>query len=426
IKKAAVLGAGVMGASIAAHLANAGLDCLLLDILPPGLTDEDRRKGWTEETPAWRNKTAVAGLARAAGLKPPAFYTGKNAARIRTGNLEDHLAWLNDADWVIEAVLEDIEVKQRLLARAAGHLKGTCIVSTNTSGLSVRDMAAKAPPGLRPRFLGTHFFNPPRYMRLLELVPTEDTSPHVVRFMRAFCEDVLGKGVVLCRDVPNFIANRMGVFEIANAIQLMIRKNLGIEDVDTLVGRELGRPGTALFGTVDLVGLDTAVQIMTHLYEAAGDDEMRPLFRPAGFLTAMLEKGFLGDKAGRGFYRSFRNERGEKVREVLDYEKTGYVPLRRPVFPSLEEARRTDDPLRKIRVLFHGEDRGGAFVREYLCNNFIYATNRIPGVCDSPADMDRAMKWGYNHRFGIKGTVYRTLSITIMYPVLGTALKILS
>lgn len=400
IKKAAVLGAGVMGASIAAHLTNAGIDCVLLDILPPVLTEEEKGKGWTETTPAWRNKLAINGLAQAVKIKPAAFYSKRNAARIRTGNFEDHLTWLKEVDWVIEAVVEDLEIKQNLFSRIEGHLKPTCIVSTNTSGLPVRDIVAKAGASLKSRFVCTHFFNPPRYMKLLEVVPCKDTHPDVIDFMVKFCEDVLGKGVVVCKDVPNFIGNRIGVFDIANAMRLMVEKDMTIEEVDTIVGKELGRPGTALFGTVDLVGLDTAIHVMTHLYEAVTDDEMRDLYRPAGFLEAMLAQKLLGNKTGRGFYRKTKNDKGEKVKEALDYKTMAYVPLIKPRFPSLGAAKKTDDLIAKIRTLFQAEDRSGEFVREYLCNNFIYAANRIPEICDNLTAIDRAMKWGYNHQLG--------------------------
>jgi 3-hydroxyacyl-CoA dehydrogenase len=400
IKKAAVLGAGVMGASIAGHLTNAGIDCVLLDILPSELTEDDRQKGWTEATPAWRNKLAANGLAQAVKAKPAVFYTKKNAARIRPGNFEDHLGWLKEVDWVIEAVVENLEIKQQLLNRIESHLKPTCIVSTNTSGLPVKDIIAQASSSLKSRFVCTHFFNPPRYMKLLEIVPGPDTFAEVLSFMVKFCEDVLGKGVVVCKDVPNFIGNRIGVFDIANAMCLMVEKDMTVEEVDTIVGKELGRPGTALFGTVDLVGLDVAVHVMTHLYEAVKDDEMRDLFQPAGFLEAMLGKKLLGNKTGRGFYRRAKNEKGEKVKEVLDYRSMDYVPMVKPRFPSLGVAKKTDELIDKVKILFHAEDKAGDFVREYLCNNFIYAANRIPEICDTITGIDCAMKWGYNHQLG--------------------------
>jgi 3-hydroxyacyl-CoA dehydrogenase len=400
IKKAAVLGAGVMGANIAAHLTNAGIDCVLLDILPLELTEEDKQKGWTEATPAWRNRLAANGLSQAVKAKPAAFYSKKNAARVRTGNFEDHLSWLTEVDWVIEAVVENLPIKQDLLARIEGLIKPTCIVSTNTSGLPVRDIVARAGASLKSRFVCTHFFNPPRYMKLLEVIPCAETHPEVIDFMVKFCEDVLGKGVVVCKDVPNFIGNRIGVFDIANAIHLMIEKDMTVEEVDTIVGKELGRPGTALFGTVDLVGLDTAIHVMTHLYEAATNDEMRDLYRPAGFLETMVDQKLLGNKTGRGFYRRSKDKKGEKIKEVLDYQTMAYVPLVKPKFPSLGVAKKIEDPVAKARALFYGEDRAGEFVREYLCNNFIYAANRIPEICDTLTAIDCAMKWGYNHQLG--------------------------
>jgi 3-hydroxyacyl-CoA dehydrogenase len=400
IKKAAVLGAGVMGANIAAHLTNAGIDCVLLDILPSELTEEDKQKGWTEEMPTWRNRLAANGLAQALQAKPAAFYSKKNAARIRTGNFADHLSWLTEVDWIIEAVVENLEIKQDLLARIEGLIKPTCIVSTNTSGLPIRDIVARAGASLKSRFVCTHFFNPPRYMKLLEIIPCAETNPEVLDFMVKFGEDVLGKGAVVCKDVPNFIGNRIGVFDIANAMHLMVSKDMTVEEVDTIVGKELGRPGTALFGTVDLVGLDTAIHVMTHLYEAATNDEMRDLYRPAGFLETMIDQKLLGNKTGRGFYRRSKDKNGEKIKEVLDYKTMAYVPLAKPKFPSLGVAKKIEDPIAKARALFYGEDRAGEFVREYLCNNFIYAANRIPEICDTLTAIDCAMKWGYNHQLG--------------------------
>ena len=226
IKKAAVLGAGVMGASIAAHLTNAGIECILLDILPSELTEEERQKGWTEETPAWRNKFASNGLAQAVKAKPTVFYTKKNATRIRPGNFADHLDWLKEVDWIIEAVVENLEIKQQLLSRIEGHLKPTCIVSTNTSGLPVRDIVAQAGAGLKSRFVCTHFFNPPRYMKLMEIIPGVETDKAVTDFMIKFSEEILGKGVVVCKDVPNLIGNRVGVYDLSNAGRVLVEKGM--------------------------------------------------------------------------------------------------------------------------------------------------------------------------------------------------------
>ena len=401
IKKAAVLGAGVMGAAIAAHLTNAGIECVLLDIIPPELTEDDKKKGLTEESPAWRNRFAQKGLAAILKAKPAAFYTKKNASMVKTGNFEDHLGWLVDCDWVIEAVVENLEIKQGLLARVEKVVNDRCIVSTNTSGIPIRDIAVNLSPKLKERFLGTHFFNPPRYMKLLELIPGEQTKKEVVDFMVRFCEDVLGKGVVICKDVPNFIANRIGVFDISNAIHIMLEKNLRVEELDAIIGKSLGRPGSAIFGTLDLVGLDTGYHVMKNLYEAVPDDEGRSYFMPSEFMQKMMEKKWLGNKTRQGFYKKTTDAAGNKVKLVLDYRTMEYVPPTSPKYESLATARKKEGTFAdKLKTIFYGDDVAAEVAREYLINNFIYAANRIPEICDSIVAVDNAMKWGYNHKLG--------------------------
>jgi 3-hydroxyacyl-CoA dehydrogenase len=402
IKKAAVLGAGVMGATIAAHLTNAGIECDLLDIIPFELTDADKAQGLNEKSPAWRNRFAANGLAGVLKSKPAGFFTKKNASMIRTGNFEDNLGWLAEADWVIEVVIENLKIKQELFARVEKVVRPDCIVTTNTSGIPIKDITANVGAKLKEHFLGTHFFNPPRYMKLLEIIPGEKTKPEVVAYMTRFCEDVLGKGVVICKDVPNFIGNRIGVFDISNAIRLMVEKNLKIDEADTIISKALGRPGTAIFGTLDLVGLDTGHHVMTNLYAAVPDDEMREMFVPSEFMTKMMELKWLGNKTKQGFYKKTKGPNGKKGKLVLDYHKMEYVPANKPKFASVSDAKKKTDEgvAATIRVMFNGTDIAGELTREYLCNNFIYATNRIPEICDTIVGIDNAMKWGYNHQLG--------------------------
>jgi len=402
IKKAAVLGAGVMGATIAAHLTNAGIECDLLDIIPFELTDADKAQGLTEKSPAWRNRFASSGLAGVLKSKPAGFYTKKNAAMIRVGNFEDNLMWLADADWVIEVVIENLKIKQELFAKVEMVVKPECIVTTNTSGIPINDITANFGSKLKERFLGTHFFNPPRYMKLLEIIPGNDTKPEIVAYMTRFCEQVLGKGVVICKDVPNFIGNRIGSFDISNAIHLMIEKNMKIEEVDTIIGKSLGRPGSAIFGTLDLVGLDTAHHVSTNLYAAVPDDEMREIFAPSEFMKKMMDLKWLGNKTKQGFYKRTKDAKGKTGKMVLDYNTMEYVPTEKPRFPSVSDARKKTDSgvAAMLKVMFNGADIAGELTREYLCNNFIYAANRIPEICDTVIGIDNAMKWGYNHQLG--------------------------
>jgi 3-hydroxyacyl-CoA dehydrogenase len=402
IKKAAVLGAGVMGATIAAHLTNAGIECVLLDIIPFELTDADKAQGLTEKSPAWRNRFAVNGLAGVEKSKPSGFYTKKNASMIRVGNIEDHLGWLADVDWVIEVVIENLKIKQELFARVEKIVKPGCIVTTNTSGIPIKDITANFGPKLKEHFLGTHFFNPPRYMKLLEVIPGKETKPELVAYMTAFCEQTLGKGVVICKDVPNFIGNRIGSYDFSNAVRLTLEKNLRIDEADAIINKSLGRPGMAIFGTMDLVGLDTAHHVSSNLYAAVPDDEMRDIFAPSELMNKMIELKWLGNKTKQGFYKRTKDAKGKRSKLVLDYKTMEYVPAGKPRFPSVSDAKRkTDEGVpATLKVMFNGTDVAAELTREYLCNNFIYAANRIPEICENIIGIDNAMKWGYNHQLG--------------------------
>jgi 3-hydroxyacyl-CoA dehydrogenase len=400
IKKAAVLGAGVMGASIAAHLTNAGIECVLLDIVPFELTQADKEKGLNEKSPEWRNRFAASGLDTVVKSKPAAFYTKKNASMIKIGNFEDNLKWLSDVDWVIEVVIENLKIKQELFAKVEKIIKPDCIVSTNTSGIPIKDISANFGAKLKKHFLGTHFFNPPRYMKLLEIIPGEETKNEIVEYMAEFCEQVLGKGIVICKDVPNFVGNRIGVFDISNAVRLMAEKNMRIDEVDAVIGKALGRPGSSIFGTLDLVGLDTGYHVMKNLYEAVPDDEMRDYFIPTDVMNSMMERKWLGNKTKQGFYKR-AGDKGKKEKLVLDYKTMEYVPSTKPKYESIGLARKVEDDVPKmIRTVFNGTDVAAELAREYLCNNFVYAANRVPEICDTIVAIDNAMKWGYNHQLG--------------------------
>jgi 3-hydroxyacyl-CoA dehydrogenase len=402
IKKAAVLGAGVMGATIAAHLTNAGIECVLLDIIPFELNDADKAQGLTEKSPAWRNRFAANGLAGVLKSKPSGFFTKKNASMIKIGNFEDNLGWLAGVDWIIEVVVENLKIKQELFAKIEKVVKPDCIITTNTSGIPIKDITANFGLKLRENFLGTHFFNPPRYMKLLEIIPGRETKPEVVAYMMQFCEQVLGKGVVICKDVPNFIGNRIGVFDISNAVRITVEKNLRIDEADAIIGKALGRPGTAIFGTLDLVGLDTGHHVMTNLYAAVPDDEMREMFVPGEFMNKMMELKWLGNKTKQGFYKRTKDVKGKKSKLMLDYHTMEYVPSNRPKFASVSDAKKKSDEgvAATIKVMFNGTDIAGEVTREYLCNNFIYAANRVPEICDTIIGIDNAMKWGFNHQLG--------------------------
>ncbi|HXV13543.1 MAG TPA: 3-hydroxyacyl-CoA dehydrogenase family protein, partial [Candidatus Krumholzibacteria bacterium] len=306
IQRAAVLGSGVMGSALAAHLANAGIPTLLLDIVPPAGAKVKGDPGSRE----YRDAFARAGLERALKSKPAAFFSPARARRVAVGNLEDDVAQLRDCDWILEAVVEKLDIKRALFEKIAPHVKDGAIVTTNTSGLSITDMAAVLPESMRPRFLGTHFFNPPRYLHLLELIPHAGTDPAVLEFVREFGDAVLGKGVVVAKDTPNFIANRIGTFAVMSAIRAMIEGNYTVEEADALTGPLIGRAKSATFRTADLVGLDILVHASTTVYDRATNDERRDTFKPPALLEKMLKAGMLGDKTGKGFYQKVAGKTG--------------------------------------------------------------------------------------------------------------------
>lgn len=381
IRKAAVLGAGTMGSQIAAHLANVGIPTLLLDIVPQGETD--------------RNKLAKLGLKRALEAKFPAFYDKDFAALITVGNFEDDLEKIAEADWIVEAVVERMEIKRSLFEQVDRLRSPGSIVSTNTSGLSVNRLCEGLSPDFRAHFLGTHFFNPPRFMKLLELIPAKDTDPEVLRFMAEFGERRLGKGIVFAKDTPNFIANRLGVFGILHTIHTMVEMDLSVEEVDAITGRPMGRPRSATFRTIDMVGLDVLLHVAENVYENAPHDEMREVFRPPEFLKKMVEKGLLGDKTGGGFYR----KEGDR-RLVLDWKTLEYRERTRPSFPSVERANMEEKPEDRIRALLAGNDKAAAFAWETLSAFLVYAANRIPEIADDVLNVDRAIRWGFNFHLG--------------------------
>ncbi|MGE4544259.1 MAG: 3-hydroxyacyl-CoA dehydrogenase/enoyl-CoA hydratase family protein [Pedobacter sp.] len=396
IRRTAVIGAGIMGSAIAAHLANAGLEVLLLDRVPETLTDEEQHQGLTLESPAVRNRLARQGLERAMDAKPAAFFTPQTARRVITGNVTDDLPRLADCDWVIEAIVEHPKAKQELFSLVAPHLAAGAILSTNTSGLSVSSLAEHLPKPLRPRFLGSHFFNPPRYMVLLELIPTPFTDSQLVAELGAFGRRRLGKGIVVGKDTPNFVANRLGVFVMFNAMRHAQELGLSFAEVDAIAGPAMGRPKTAVFRTADLVGLDTLAQVARHSYQLLSGDEEREAYRIPDFLAQMVENGRLGDKTGGGFYR--RDKQGKRM--VYNPDAGDYLPLEKPVFASLAKVKGIADPGRRLAALIAEDDPAARFAWCHLRDILLYALRRVPEVTDHIEDMDRAMCWGYNWEIG--------------------------
>ncbi len=395
IKKAAVLGAGVMGAQIAAHLANAGIPCLLLDIAPKELTPEEQAKGLTLESRAVRNRIAQAGFDAAQKAKPAAFFVGDAAKLVTVGNFEDDLPKLKDCDWVLEAIVEKLDIKRALYERIEPHLKPEAIITSNTSGIPLVQLADGRSDNFRKRFLGTHFFNPPRYLHLMEIITQPETDGDVVCFMAGFLDKTLGKGIVYAKDTPGFVANRIGNFSMLNAFNVMGELGLSFEEVDALTGTVIGHAKSASFRTLDVVGLDTAYNVAKNLYNSLPNDEKRESFKIPAFMEAMVERRLLGDKTGGGFYKKV----GKDI-VTLDTTTFEYRPQQKAQFASLGAAKQIESLPERLRALVYANDKAGEFLWRTMSEAGSYAANRIPEIADNIVEIDNAMKWGFAHEMG--------------------------
>jgi len=387
IQQVAVLGAGVMGATIAAHLANAGLKVLLLDRPTPDGPSRDQVA-----------ELAIKALAKA---KPAAFFRPEHHHRVQAGNFEDHMALIKDCQWVIEVIIENLDIKKSFYQnQVLPHLASTTILSSNSSGLSVNQMAAVLPVEVQERFLLTHFFNPPRYMRLMELAPCSKTKPEVMASMAEFLGQKLGKGIVYAKDTPNFVANRIGVYSIFNAMKTMVAMDLSVEEVDAIAGPATGRPKSAAFRTSDLVGLDTLVHVGNNSYQNLPDDEQRDIFQVPDCLEDMIKAGQLGDKSKAGFYKKSKDAQGKRVILYWDHRSKTYEPLKKPKFASIGATRMLDTPGEKIKALLAGNDQAATFAWENLSDTLIYSFNRLFEIADDVVNIDNAMRWGFNWELG--------------------------
>ncbi len=399
INRVAVLGAGVMGATIGAHLANAGLEVLMLDIVPQELTDQESAKGLRPESREVRNRIAQDGLNGLVKMKPAPLYLNDFTTQVEVGNLEDDLVKLKTCDWIIEVVVEYMPIKLDLLQKLVPHLAPGAILSTNTSGLSVNEMAEVLPADIRKNFLVTHFFNPPRYMRLMEIVPCKDTDPTVVTGMSEFINRRLGKGIVYAKDTPNFIANRIGVYAIFKSMQHMVEMDMSVEEVDSVTGPATARPKSAAFRTVDIVGLDTLGHVGKNSYELLTEDEERDVFKAPAFMADMIEQGRLGNKSKQGFYKKEKID-GKRQIFYFDYKTGDYKPLEKPRFPSVQMVKQVDDSGQKVKMVLSGSDKGAEFAWRGLRDTLIYTVNRIPEIADDVVNIDNAMRWGFNWEIG--------------------------
>ena len=394
IQKAAVLGSGVMGSGIAAHLANVGIPTLLLDIIPRELTKEEEARGLTLEHKEVRNRFVNQALQRLLKQKPAPLMSKENLALIEVGNLEDDFHRLVEVDWIIEVVVENLEVKKSVFAKVDEVRKPGSIVSSNTSGISVEAMSEGRSDDFKKHFLGTHFFNPPRYLKLLEIIPTKETAPEVITFMKSFGEDVLGKGVVIAKDTPNFIANRIGTYGLLVTVREMVKGGYSVGEVDSITGPLIGRPKSATFRTLDVVGLDTFVHVANNVFEKV-DGEEKEVFRVPDFMKAMLKKGWLGSKSGQGFFL----KQGRDILE-LNYETLEYEPRKKLKTASTEMSKQEKRIENKLKALVYADDRAGALLWSILSPVLLYSAKLLGEIADDIVAIDSAMKWGFGWELG--------------------------
>ncbi|MCD6062650.1 MAG: 3-hydroxyacyl-CoA dehydrogenase NAD-binding [Flavipsychrobacter sp.] len=415
IRRVAVIGSGVMGSRIAAHFAGIGVQVLLLDIVPNELNDAEKAKSLTLENKQVRNRIVNDALQAMLKSKPSAVYTKDVAGRIQTGNIEDDLPRIADCDWVVEVVVERLDIKQKIFERIEQHRKPGSLITSNTSGIPIRMMAEGRSEDFQQHFCGTHFFNPPRYLRLLEIIPAPNTKPEVISFLMDYGSRFLGKTTVLCKDTPAFIANRVGVFGFMAVFKAMQQLGLNIDDVDTLTGTVMGRPKSATFRTGDVVGLDTLVHVAKALPQHVPNDEMKELFNLPPFIEKMIENKWFGDKTGQGFYKKNKapfpkspEEQGDEKKVdigkseilTLNLDTMEYGPKQKSKFATLETAKPIEDLTTRLKALYGGQDKAGEFYRLFHHMLFAYAGNRIPEIADELYKIDDALKAGFGWEIG--------------------------
>lgn len=394
IRTAAVIGSGIMGSGIAAHLANAGIKVLLLDIIPEQLTEKEKAQGLTLKDKKVRNRLSENALQKLLKQKPAPLTDKSNLVYIEAGNLDDDIEKLVKADWIIEAVVEDLVVKKQILSLIDQHRKKGSIVSSNTSGISIAKMSEECSADLCKNFLGTHFFNPPRYLKLLELIPSEKTSPDVLQFMKQFAAEVLGKEVVIAKDTPNFIANRIGTYGLLVTMKEMEEGGFSVGEIDSVTGPLIGRPKSATFRTLDIVGIDTFLRVADTAYQAATGEEKK-VFAPPPIMQHMVKKGWLGSKSGQGFYL----KKGKDILE-LDPHAMQYRPRKKLKSAAIEQSKLEHDWSKKLKLLLHQDDRIGRLLWKIITPVLLYAAEKLDEIAHDIPSVDKAMKWGFGWELG--------------------------
>ncbi|KAA9325428.1 3-hydroxyacyl-CoA dehydrogenase/enoyl-CoA hydratase family protein [Adhaeribacter soli] len=400
INKVAVLGSGVMGSRIAAHFANIGVQVLLLDIAPNELSPEEQAKGLTLENPQVRNRIVNAALQTAINSNPAPLYKKDFAKRITTGNFTDNMKDIASADWIIEVVVENLKIKQQVFAQVEQFRKPGTLITSNTSGIPIHFMLEGRSEDFQKHFCGTHFFNPPRYLKLLEIIPTPKTDPEVVKFLMHYGDLYLGKTTVLAKDTPAFIANRIGIYAIMQGLQVMNKLGLNVDEIDRITGPAIGRPKSATFRTLDVVGLDTLAKVAQGLYQTGEKDESRDLFQLPAYVQKMVENNWLGDKSKQGFYKKTKTESGATEILTLDLNTLEYGPKSKVKFQSMETIKPIEDLRSRLKAFAGASDKAADFFRETSYGLFQYASNRIPEISDELYRIDDAMKAGFGWDLG--------------------------
>ena len=395
INRVAIIGSGIMGSGIACHFANIGVEVLLLDIIPKELSDKEKANGLTLSDKAVRNRIVNQALKTALKSKPSPIYSQKFAQRITTGNLEDDIAKVKDVDWIMEVVVERLDIKKQVFETLDKYRTPGTLITSNTSGIPIKHMSEGRSEDFQNHFCGTHFFNPARYLKLFEIIPGPKTSQEVLEFLNGYGEQYLGKTSVVAKDTPAFIGNRIGIFGIQSLFHQIKELGLTIEEVDKLTGPVIGRPKSATFRTVDVVGLDTLVHVANGIYDNCPDDEAHELFKLPDFINSMMENNWLGSKTGQGFYK-----KEGKIIKALDLETLEYRDKKRAKFPTLELTKTIDNVIDRFKVLVGGKDKAGDFYRKNFAAMFAYVSNRIPEISDELFKIDNAMKAGFGWQHG--------------------------
>jgi len=400
IKKVAILGSGIMGSRIACHFANIGVEALLLDIVPKEIDEAEQKKGLSLDDKVVRNRIVNAAFQSTLKAKPAALYHKNFASRITLGNFEDDMKDIASCDWVIEVVVENLDIKKIVFAQVEEHRTDGTLITSNTSGIPIHLMLEGRSDDFKKHFCGTHFFNPPRYLQLLEIIPTPDTDSEIVDFLMHYGDRYLGKTTVLCKDTPAFIANRVGIYAILKVVETMGKLGMNVDEIDKLTGPVIGRPKSATFRTSDVVGLDTLVKVSTNLYEGLVNDEARETFKLPETINTLLEKNWLGDKTKQGFYKKTKDEKGKTKILTLDLETLEYKEKQKIKFATLELTKPIDNVKDRFKVLFSGKDKAGEFYREAFYGLFQYVSNRIPEIADELYKIDDAVCAGFGWEVG--------------------------